>query len=93
MFATAFLLGMMMTNAVGTSPSAASNHPGVPVLHAGSGEALVVVCDYGKVMVIPLKSAERAVQLNCLRGKMVVVRDYNALMENAPDFHPMQTDF
>jgi hypothetical protein len=92
-FATAFLLGLTMTNVVGTSPSIASNPSPVPVLKAGSGAALVVACDYGKVVVTPLKSADRAVQLNCKHGNMVVVRGYKARSENIPDFHPIRTDF
>jgi hypothetical protein len=92
-FATAFLLGLAMTNVVGTSPNVASNPSPVPVPNASSGAALVVACDYGKVIVTPLKSADWAVQLNCKLGKMVVVREYKARSGNISDFHPIRTDF
>jgi hypothetical protein len=80
LFIAAFLVGMTLTHSEGNQASVP------PVLNQSAGAALLVACDDGEVVVTPLRARQDAIQLNCVRSPMVVVRDYTTNPEKIPVF-------
>ena len=75
-FTTAFLAGFMLTEPADTTAS--SGVVRLPGLDESPGASLVVACGDGKVIVKRLAGVHGAVQLDCVRSRIVVVRGHGA---------------
>ena len=86
-FTTAFFIGMALTDSGGGSASAKTTTG--PQLDESAGATLVVACNDGNVIVRQL-DRRGAVQLDCERSRMVVVRDHYQSSEKNPEFPPLR---
>jgi hypothetical protein len=66
----AFFVGLLLSGPIGTS--AGSKPPDILRVNEHIGASLIIACDGGDVAV---KYVGGAVQLECAKGKIVVVRD------------------
>src|SRR5688572_4522563 len=90
-FTTAFLIGTTFIGSGGTFSSAASSQtPAIPQLDEKIGTSLVVACNGGTVDVRRIGD-RGAVQFDCNRTNMVVVRDHRQSSEKVPEFHPLRS--
>ena len=88
LFSTAFFIGTTFIDTDGAS-SPASPQAAKGVMAEKAGTSLVVACDGGNVTVKRL-TERGAVQFDCARSNMVVVRDHERSSEKVPRFHPMR---
>ena len=70
---SAFLAGLLLVGPLGTS--AGGETPETMRLNQHAGAALIVACDSGDLAVKRVGSEPGAVQLECAKGKIVVVED------------------
>src|SRR2546426_7471224 len=91
-FTAAFVVGLMITGPGNIGTAASSNSSQVAQLDEKAGSSLLVACDGGKVIITPLPDERGAVQLDCLRSRMVVAGDYRPTTEKIPEryFTPME---
>jgi hypothetical protein len=73
-FGSAFLCGTLVSTYKDSQFQATADFS-VPKLQETAGTALVVACNESRLVVSPLPAHQRSVQLTCLDGKMLVVRD------------------
>ena len=69
----AFLVGLMVIGPMGTS--AGGKAPETLRLNEHAGAALIVACDSGDLAIRRVGGEAGAVQLECAKGKIVVVED------------------
>ncbi|HYR88380.1 MAG TPA: hypothetical protein VE422_30150 [Terriglobia bacterium] len=90
-FTVAFVVGMMIAWPESDVSADSSSDSQIAQLDKNAGSSLVVACDGGKVIITPLPNQRDAVQLDCLRSRMVVAGDYRPMTEKIPErrFMPM----
>jgi hypothetical protein len=75
----AFFVGLMLSGLIGTS--AGSKPPDIVRVNEHIGASLIIACDGGDVAV---KYVGGAVELECEKGKIVVVRDRKEQVRPSP---------
>jgi hypothetical protein len=74
-FGCAFLAGSSLPGYLQHWYGTPADSSGIPRLRETAGTALIIACDQGEVQVSHVQSATGSVQLNCIDGRMLVVRD------------------
>jgi hypothetical protein len=90
-FTAAFVMGVTVVGSGGIFSSAAASQPAVQQMNEEIGTSLVVACNGGNVTVRQL-SEGGAVQVECNRKNMVVVRDHRESTEKVPKFHLLRNE-
>jgi len=90
-FSAAFVVGMMIAGPGSQASADSSSDSQIAQFDKNAGSSMVVACDGGKVIITPLPNQRGAVQLDCLRSRMVVAGDYRPMTEKIPErrFTPM----
>jgi hypothetical protein len=81
-FTTAFLTGLMVVGPLGTSAS--SKPSDILRLNESVGGSLIVACNGGDVAIKHVGGEPGAVQLECEKGKIVVVRNRHERIRPLP---------
>src|SRR3954469_14288083 len=83
-FSAAFLAGIWIAGTVNPSVKATGNVMEVAELSPSTGASLVVTCDAGNPTVEQVQGTDSALQVNCAKSQMHIVRSRPLLRQSHP---------